>query len=191
VVPEIFLADEQMTIGFGIAVRASYLAGIPAAVRREMAAIDPGVPSYDVKTLREALADSISSQRFQLFLLGSFALAAFVLALVGIYGVVTYSVAARTREIGVRVALGAQRSNVIGMVVQEGMALGLAGIVVGLAASCLLTRLMTSLLYGIKATDPRIFAAASATLALTVLFASWWPARKAASIEPVTALRDE
>ena len=96
-----------------------------------MAAIDPSLPPYDVKTLREALADSISSQRFNLFLLGSFALAAFVLALVGIYGVVTYSVAARTREIGVRIALGAQRSNVIGMVVREGMTLGLVGIVVG------------------------------------------------------------
>jgi putative ABC transport system permease protein len=191
VVPEIFLPDEQMTIGFGIAVRASNLAGIPAAVRREMAAIDLGVPPYDVKTLREALADSISSQRFHLFLLGSLALAAFVLALVGIYGVVTYSVAARTREIGVRMALGAQRSEVIGMVVREGMTLGLAGIVVGLAASYTLTGLMTSLLYGVKGTDPRIFAAASALLALTVLFASWWPARKAASIEPVAALREE
>ena len=191
VVPEIFLPDEQMTIGFGIAVRAPDLAGVAAAVRREMAAVDPSVPPYDVKTLREALADSISSQRFHLFLLGSFALAAFVLALVGIYGVVTYSVAARTREIGVRVALGAQRSNVIRIVVRESMALGLAGIVVGLAASYPLTRLMTSLLYDTKATDPRIFAAASAMLALTVLFASWWPARKAASIEPVAALREE
>ena len=191
VVPEIFLPDAQMTMGFGIAVRAPELAGVAAAVRREMAAIDPSVPPYDVKTLREALADSISPQRFHLFLLGSFALAAFVLALVGIYGVVTYSVAARTREIGVRVALGAQRGNVIGMVIQEGMALGVAGIVVGLAASYPLTRLMTSLLYGIKATDPRIFGAASAMLVVTVLFSSWWPARKAASIEPVTALRDE
>jgi putative ABC transport system permease protein len=191
VVPEIFLPQEQMTIGFGIAVRAADLAGIPAAVRREMAAIDASVPPYDVKTLREALADSISSQRFYLFLLGAFALAAVVLALVGIYGVVTYSVAARTREIGVRVALGAKRRDVIGMVVQEDMALALGGIVAGLAASYWLTRLMSSLLYGIKATDPRIFAAASTTLALTVLFASWWPARKAAGIEPVTALRDE
>jgi len=192
VVPEIFLpVDEQMTIGFGIAVRAANLAGIPAAVRREMAAIDPSVQPYDVKTLREALADSISPQRFHLFLLGSFALAAFVLALVGIYGVVAYSVAARTREIGVRVALGAQRSNVIGMVVREGMTLGLVGIVIGLAASYPLTRLMTSLLYGVQATDPRVFAATSATLALTVLFGSWWPAQNAASIDPVTALRDE
>ena len=88
-----------------------------------------------------------------------------MLALVGIYGVVTYSVAARTREIGVRMALGAQRGNVIGMVVREGMTLGMAGIVAGLAASYPLTRLMTSLLYGVKATDPRIFAAASAMLA--------------------------
>jgi putative ABC transport system permease protein len=192
VVPEIFLAfDQPMMFLFDIAVRAPNLSGIPAAVRREMGAIDPSLPPYDVKTLREALADSISSQRFNLFLLGSFALAAFVLALVGIYGVVTYSVAARTREIGVRVALGAQRGNVIGMMVREGMTLGLVGIVAGLAASYALTRLMTSLLYGVKATDPRIFAAASATLAVMVLFASWWPARKAASVEPVTALRNE
>jgi len=190
VVPEIFLPFDQPTM-FDIAVRAPKLSGIPAAVLREMAAIDPSLPPYDMKTLQEALADSISSQRFHLFLLGSFALAAFVLALVGIYGVVTYSVAARTREIGVRVALGAQRGNVIAMVVREGMTLALLGIVIGLAASYALTRLMTSLLYGVKATDPRIFAAASATLAVMVLFASWWPARNAASIEPVIALRDE
>lgn len=197
VVPEIFLPFDQqgatgaMMLLFDIAVRAPKLSGIPAAARREMAAIDPGLPPYDVKTLREALADSISSQRFSLFLLGSFALAAFVLALVGIYGVVSYSVAARTREIGVRVALGAQRGNVIRMVVREGMTLGLVGIVVGLAASYPLTRLMTSLLYGVKANDTRIFAAAAATLAVTVLFASWWPARSASTIHPLISLRDE
>ena len=192
VIPEIFLPFEQpMMFLLDIAIRAPNLSGIPAAVRREMAAIDPGLPPYDVKTLRDALADSISSQRFQLFLLGSFALAAFVLAMVGIYGVVSYSVAARTREIGARVALGAQRGDVIGMVVREGMGLGLLGLVAGLAASYTLTRLMSSLLYGVTATDPRIFAAASAMLALTVLFASWWPARNAAGIDPVTALREE
>jgi putative ABC transport system permease protein len=114
-----------------------------------------------------------------------------VLSVAGIYGVVTYSVAARTREIGVRVALGAQRGDVIGMVVRESMTLGLLGIAAGLAASYLFTRLMTSLLYGVQATDPRIFGAASATLAVTVLFASWWPARNAARVEPVTALRNE
>jgi predicted permease len=192
VVPEIFLPfDQPMMFLFDIAVRAPNLSGIPVAVRREMAAIDPSLPPYDVKTLREALGDSISSQRFNLFLLGSFALAAFVLALVGIYGVVTYSVAARTREIGVRVALGAQRSNVIALVVREGMTLGLVGIIAGLAASYPLTRVMTSLLCGVRATDLRIFAAASVTLAVTVLFASWWPARRAATIEPLIALRDE
>jgi putative ABC transport system permease protein len=175
VVPEIFLPDERMTIGFGIAVRASDLAGIPAAVRREMAAIDPGVPPYDVKTLREALRDSISSQRFHLFLLGSFALAAFVLALVGIYGVVTYSVAARTREVGVRVALGAQRDRNGGPedMIRTGWDRRRVGGVV-------LTRLMTSLLYGIKRLIRGSSRRLSEPLALTVLFASWWPARKAA-----------
>jgi ABC-type antimicrobial peptide transport system permease subunit len=176
---------------FDVVVRAPDLRGIPAAARREMAAIDSSVPPYDVKTLDALLAESIASQRFNLFLLGTFALSAFVLALVGIYGVITYSVAARTREIGVRVALGAQRGNVIGMVVREGMAVSVIGIAAGLAASFALTRLMASLLYGVRSSDPRIFAAASATLAITALFASWWPARNAATIDPITALHDE
>jgi len=114
-----------------------------------------------------------------------------VLALVGIYGVIAYAVAARTREIGVRVALGAQRGDVVGMVVREGMAIAIAGIVAGMAAALALTRLMASLLYGVNTTDPRIFAAASVTLAVTALLASWWPARKAAGIDPTIALRDE
>jgi putative ABC transport system permease protein len=156
-----------------------------------MAALDPTQPAYDVKTLDRALADSIAPHRFNLFLLGTFAASAFVLALVGIYGVIAYAVAARTREIGVRVALGAQRGDVVGMVVREGMAIAIAGIVAGMAAALALTRLMASLLYGVNTTDPRIFAAASVTLAVTALLASWWPARKAAGIDPTIALRDE
>jgi predicted permease len=192
VAPEIFLPPGQARMFlFDITVRAPNLSGIAAAVRREMTAMDASLPPYEMKTLQEALADSIAPQRFHLVLLGSFALAAFVLAVVGIYGVVTYSVAARRREIAVRVALGAQRGNVIRMVVREGMTLGLVGIVAGLVAAHLLTRLMANLLYGIKPTDPRIFTAVSAVLALTVLLASWWPARNAARVEPVTALRED
>jgi predicted permease len=192
-VPEVFLPLQypSMMFLFDVAVRAHGLSGIPAAARREMAAIDSSVPPYDLKTLDAALADTIAPDRFNLFLLGTFALSAFVLALAGIYGVISYSVAARTREIGVRVALGAQPGDVVGMVVREGLTVDAIGIAAGLAASLALTRLMASLLYGVSSTDPRIFAAASATLAITALFASWWPARKAAAIDPVTALRDE
>jgi putative ABC transport system permease protein len=191
--PEIFFPFQQMSLMFmsDVAVRAGNMSGLPAAVRREFAAIDPAVPPYDVKTLDRALAETIATHRFNLFLLGTFAASAFVLALVGIYGVIAYSVAARTREIGVRVALGAQRGAVVGMVVREGMAVSLAGVIAGIAAALALTRLMASLLHGVNTNDPRIFAAASVTLAITALLASWWPARKAATIDPVIALRDE
>ena len=191
--PEVFLPFQHppAMFLFDVAVRARNLSGIPAAVRREMAAIDPGVPPYDVKPLEQALADTIAPHRFNLFLLGTFAASALVLAVVGIYGVMTYSVAARTREIGVRVALGAQRGNVIGMVVREGMTVVLLGIAAGLAASFALTHLMASLLYGVRPADPRIFVAASAAMAITALLASWWPARNAATIDPMAALRDE
>ena len=191
--PEVFLPFLHPPAMFisDVAIRARDLAGLPAAVRREMAAIDPGVPPYDVKTLDRALADTIAPHRFNVFLLGIFAASAFVLAVVGIYGVMTYSVAARTREIGVRVALGARRGNVIGMVVREGMTVVLAGIAAGLAASFALTRLMASLLHGVRTTDLRIFAAASTAMAITALFASWWPARHTASIDPIVVLRGE
>jgi putative ABC transport system permease protein len=192
-IPEMFLSFHSPPTmpSFAVEIRARNLADIPAAVRREMAAIDPSVPAFDVKTLDTALADSIAPQRFDLFLLGTFAVSALVLALVGIYGVISYSVAARRREIGVRVALGAQPGDLVAMVVREGMTVAILGITAGLAASLGLTRLMAGLLYGVGATDPRIFTGASATLAMTALFASWWPARNAASIEPVIALRDE
>jgi putative ABC transport system permease protein len=190
--PEVFLPfPNRMTLGFDVAIRAASPPGVMPAIRREMAAIDPTVPAYDVKTLDRALADSIAPQRFNLFLLGTFAASAFVLALVGIYGVIAYSVAARTREIGVRVALGAGRGDVVGLVLREGMAVALAGIAAGLAAALALTRLMASLLYGVQATDPRIFAATASTLAITASLASWRPARKAAAIHPIVALRDE
>ncbi|MGA2147197.1 MAG: ABC transporter permease [Bryobacteraceae bacterium] len=190
--PEVFLPfPNRMMLSFDLAVRAANPAGLLPSIRREMAALDPTQPAYDVKTLDRALADSIAPHRFNLFLLGTFAASAFVLALVGIYGVIAYAVAARTREIGVRVALGAQRGDVVGMVVREGMAIAIAGIVAGMAAALALTRLMASLLYGVNTTDPRIFAAASVTLAVTALLASWWPARKAAGIDPTIALRDE
>jgi len=160
-------------------------------MRKLISGIDPTQPVYNVKTLEQALADSIAPRRFNLFLLGTFAAVALLLALVGIYGVIAYSVTERTREIGVRMALGAQRREVVRMVVREGMAMALAGMAAGLAGAWSLTHWMASLLYDVKAADPATFAAVSAALAATAMLACWIPALKAARVDPVVALRYE
>ncbi len=174
---------------------AARTAGDPAALapalRKLISGIDPSQPVYDVKTLQQALAESIAPRRFNLFLLGAFAVSALVLAVVGIYGVIAYSVAQRTREIGVRMALGAQRGQVAVMVVREAFPIVIAGSVAGLAAAWGLTRLMATLLYDVKATDAQTFAAVTITLGITAMAACLGPALKAASIDPTVALRHE
>jgi putative ABC transport system permease protein len=120
--------------------------GIAPALDKRIAGIDPASPVYDVQSLEQALAASVSARRFDLFLLGTFAAVAFIMAAVGVYGVIAYSVTERTREIGIRMALGAQRSEVLRMVVVQGMAIGLCGITAGLCASFGLTHLMANLL---------------------------------------------
>ena len=160
-------------------------------LRKLIAEIDPAQPVYDAKTLDQALAESIAPRRFNLFLLASFAVAALLLAVVGIYGVAAYSVAERTREIGVRMALGARRAQVAGMVVREALPIALAGIAAGLAAAWSLSRLLASLLYDAQANDPAIFLAVAILLGLTTVAACVGPALKAASIDPTVALRYE
>jgi putative ABC transport system permease protein len=164
---------------------------VAPALRQLISEIDKSQPVYDVKTLEEALADSIAPRRFNLYLIGTLATVALLLAVIGVYGVIAYSVAQRTHEIGVRMALGATRSEVIGMVVRQGLGVALAGIGTGVAGAYLLTRMMESLLYQVKPTDPQTFAAVAIALALTALIASWGPALKAALIDPVIALRCE
>jgi len=156
-----------------------------------MAAIDPTVPAYDIKTLDRALADSIAPQRFNLFLLGTFAASALVLALVGIYGVIAYSVAARTREIGVRVALGADPGRILALVLGSGMRVALLGALVGTGGALALTGLLKSLLFGVKAHDPATFAAVPAVLIAVALLAAYLPARRASRLAPVDALKVE
>ncbi len=124
-------------------------------------------------------------------MLGSFAATALLLALIGIYGVIAYSVAQRTHEIGIRMALGAQRSEVVAMVAREGMSIALAGMVFGLALAVGLMRLMQSLLYDVKPTDLPTFIAVAAALAATALLACWGPAFRAAFVDPIVALRHE
>ena len=166
-------------------------AAAAATLRKQIADIDPTQRVYDVKTLDHALAESISPRRFNLFLLAAFAGTALVLAGVGIYGVIAYLVAERTREIGVRMALGARRGQVVGMVLGQAAPLAAIGIGAGLVASWGLTRLMSSLLYGVSPNDPAVFAAVAAALGTTAMAACLGPAIKAARVDPVTALRYE
>jgi predicted permease len=164
---------------------------LAAAVSREARALDPNVPIYDVKPMEQLLAQSLARRRFAMVSLGLFALVALLLAAVGIYGVMSYSVAQRTREIGIRVALGAQTNNVLKLVVGQGMRLAGLGVGAGLLAAFALTRVMASLLFGVPATDPLTFAVIALLLAGVALVACWIPARRAAQVDPMVALRYE
>jgi putative ABC transport system permease protein len=144
----------------------------------------------DVRLMRQILTDSLAERRFQLLLLGLFAAIALVLASVGIYGLMAYAVAQRTHEFGVRMALGAQTSDVLRLVVFQGMRLVLIGLVIGLAWASALTRILNQL-YGITATDPATFIGVSALLIAVALLACYLPARRATKVDPLVALRCE
>jgi len=161
------------------------------AVRDAVLAVDPEQPVYDVKTLDERVADAASGTRFNATLLGFFGFVALALAAVGVYGVIAYSVAERTHEIGIRVALGASRGNVAGMVMSQGLAMTAAGLIFGLAGAWFVTRYMTTLLYGIAPRDPATFGAAAGMLAVVALAACYLPARRAMGVDPMVALRHE
>jgi putative ABC transport system permease protein len=153
--------------------------------------VDPTLAVFDVETLEAALADSIAPQRFNLFAFGLFAAVALLLASVGIYGVLAYSTSRRTQEIGVRLALGAARREVVAMVVRQGMTVALTGTLAGLVIGVAAARVMRGLLYEVSPGDPYIFAAASAVLLLAGFTASLGPALRAAFVQPVVALRRE
>ena len=161
------------------------------AVRRAVSTLDPQVPLYDVGTLDAQFRDSLSQPRMAAFLIGFFSLLALSLAAIGIYGLVSYSVSQRTHEIGVRMALGAGKDDMLKMVVKQGLRLSLAGVAIGLVASFALTRLMSGWLYDVKPTDPATFFAVSLLLTAVALVASYVPARRASRVDPVVALRYE
>lgn len=163
--------------------------GLAIAVATEVRSVDKNQPVYDMKTMEERLEASVAPRRFKTLLLGIFATMALLLAGVGIYGVMSYSVAQRTREIGVRMALGANSSDVLRTVVGEAGVLVVLGIALGLAGAIGLTHLLAGLLYGLRATDPTTFIALSLLLSGVALLASYFPARKAAAVDPVVALR--
>jgi putative ABC transport system permease protein len=162
-----------------------------AAARNAVRSVDKGIPVFNVKTMNDVLATSVSQQRTSMLLLSAFAGVALLLAMIGIYGVTAYYVTQRTQEIGIRMALGAQMGDVMKLVLMSGMALALAGIGLGVAGAFALTRLMTSLLFAVKPTDAVTFVTVSLCLLVTALIACYIPARRATKVDPLVALRYE
>ncbi len=162
-----------------------------AALRQTMREIEPNQAVTDVQPLAQALTDSVSPQRFRSALLSLFALVAVLLAGLGIYGVMNYTVAQRTREIGIRVALGAETRDVLRLVLRQGLTLALTGVALGVAAALALTRLMKTFLFGVSATDPLTFVGVALLLTFIAVLACWLPARRATKVDPMIALRCE
>jgi putative ABC transport system permease protein len=175
-----------------ITVRASGdLTSVAGDVRAQIAGIDKDLGVSNIRTIEELRETSVAPQRFTLLLLLIFAGAAVLLAAVGIYGVISYSVAQRTHEIGIRMALGASRQDVVGLVAKQGLMLAGIGVAAGLLAAFALTRLIQTLLFGVTSTDPLTFAVIPLVLALVALAACVVPARRAAKVDPMVALRYE
>jgi predicted permease len=164
---------------------------LTSAVRGQISALNKDQPVFNVRTMEEIVSQSIAPRRFSMLLLAVFAVVALALASIGIYGMMSYSVAQRTREIGLRMTLGAQRGNVLRLVIGHGMKLALAGVALGLIAALALTRTMKNLLFGVSATDPMTFVVIALLLALVALLACWVPARRATKVDPMVALRYE
>jgi putative ABC transport system permease protein len=169
--------------------------GDPAALARaaqaEVWAIDREQPVASVRTVAEAMAQSEANRRFVTLLLGVFATVALVLAAIGVYGVLAYATAQRTQEIAIRMALGADRRDVLRMVLGAGTQLAAAGVAIGLAGALVLTQVLSGLLFGVSARDPLTFVLVPAALGTVALLASWIPARRAVRVEPVAVLRGE
>jgi ABC-type antimicrobial peptide transport system permease subunit len=164
---------------------------VAAAVRSAIWEIDNDLPVSRVQSMESVRAAAIATQRFNLILMGLFACLALALAVTGVYGVTAYSVAQRTREIGVRMALGAQATDVVRLVLTQSLKLIIGGIVTGVISALALTRLMTNLLFGISPSDPLTFAAISLLLTGVALVACFVPARRATRVDPLVALRYE
>ena len=164
---------------------------LAASVRSEIWKIDSDLPLFRVQTMEQILSQSVAGQLFNMLLLTLFAAVALVLASVGIYGVMSYDTARRTREIGIRMALGASATDVLGAMMGRGLLMTVAGVALGLAGALALTRVMTGLLFGVSATDPLTFALIALLLTAVSLVACFIPARRATKVDPMIALRYE
>jgi putative ABC transport system permease protein len=164
---------------------------LASAVRKEVNTIDPALAVADIRTMDQLVSESTAIRRFQTFLLSVFAGAALLLSLVGLYALLAYSVRQRTAELGLRMALGAQKRDVMRLVIGQGASLAFAGIALGLVSALVLTRLLTSLLFEVKATDAITFASVAIVFCVIALVACYVPARRAMRVDPMVALRYE
>jgi len=196
---ELFLVNEQMPVAAGGAIRDMYAVlrtegeptSLVSAARRTVSELDPLLAIIAIRGMDEMMDIAVAQPRFTMLLLGMFGTVALTLAAIGIYGIMSYAVKRRTREIGIRMALGARSSDVLRLVVGQGMRLAIVGVTVGVISALVGTRLMTKLLYGVSATDPVTFASIVAILAVVAWVANWVPARRAVLTDPTTALRSE
>ncbi|HUG55425.1 MAG TPA: ABC transporter permease, partial [Vicinamibacteria bacterium] len=190
---EVYLPYDQSPVsGATLIVRAERdPAALSSAVREAVKAVDPEVPVYSIRTLEELVSDRTAERRLAVMLITVFAAVALLLAGVGIYGVMSYAVAQRTQEIGIRMALGAERRDILRMVLRHGSLMAVTGVVVGLAAALALARLITSLLFQVSATDPPTFSTVPVVLIGVALLACYIPARRATRVDPLVALRDQ
>ena len=166
-------------------------AAVAGAVRQAVWSVDKDQPISHVRTMDQVFAAAISQERFQALLLGLFAALALVLACIGLYGVISYAVAQRTHEIGVRMALGARPRDVLRLVMRQGMSLTIVGLVLGIAIGSVATRVLSDLLYGVTARDPLTFVGVPILLLVVAFLACYIPARRATRIDPLVALRYE
>jgi putative ABC transport system permease protein len=190
---ELFMAAWQQPLnGMALVVRtASDPKPFVDQIRREVLAIDAEQPIYDASTMVDVVSRSVFLPRISMLLLGAFAASALLLAVVGIYGVVSYTVTQRTRELGVRMALGADARHVLGLVVRQGLSMAVVGTAIGLAGAFALSRWIDALLFGVTATDPATFAVVVSTLLAVATIACYIPAWRATRVDPTTALRAE
>jgi putative ABC transport system permease protein len=191
--PEVYVPLAQSPLGsMNIVVRTAVdPLTLVGTIRQEMGEMDKNLPFYGVKTFNQYLGEGFAQPRFLTLLLGLFAGLALALAAVGVYGLVSYSASRRAREIGIRLALGAERRDVLRLVVGQGLKLTLMGVVIGTVSALALTRFLSSLLYGVKPTDLPAFLAVTLVLIAVALVANYIPARRATRVDPIVALRYE
>jgi len=187
----VFYRPSLGLLSYQVARTSSDPAGVAGAIVSAIHEVDPTIPVYDIRTMQDRRSDSLARQGFSTLMLGSFAVFALILAVVGVYGVMSHLVSQGAHDIGVRLALGAQRSSIVVIVIRRGMELTAAGLVLGLLGAAALTRVMASLLFGVSATDMATFSTVPVILAAIGLLASYLPARRATQVDPVVALREE